>query len=53
LEALAVQTIVLASNSEGLEFALRRGFVETDRYTLDGETVPYVHLEAALDRVVT
>ena len=53
LEAVAVQTIVLASNPDGLEFALRRGFVETDRYTLDGESVPYVHLEADLERLGT
>jgi len=51
LDAVRIQTIVLASNSDGLEFALRRGFVETDRYTLDGETVPYVHLATSLDHL--
>lgn len=49
LDAVSIQTIVLASNPDGLEFALRRGFVETDRYTLEGDTVPYVHLAASLD----
>jgi GNAT superfamily N-acetyltransferase len=39
-----VQTVVLGSNLDGLEFALRRGFVEVDRYVLDGDTVPYVEL---------
>jgi len=47
LDAEVVQTIVLASSSDGLDFALRRGFVETDRYTLDGDTVPFVHLRGA------
>jgi GNAT superfamily N-acetyltransferase len=49
LDAVRIQTIVLASNTDGLEFALRRGFVETDRYTLDGDTVAYVHLATSLD----
>jgi GNAT superfamily N-acetyltransferase len=49
--ALDVQTIVLASNSDGLEFALRRGFVETERYTLDGDTVPFIHLATSLEPV--
>ena len=32
-----------------LEFASRRGFVETDRYTLEGESVPYIHLASSMD----
>jgi GNAT superfamily N-acetyltransferase len=43
-----VQTVVLESNADGLEFALRRGFVETQRYVLDGESLAYVHLARAL-----
>ncbi|MFE5767775.1 GNAT family N-acetyltransferase [Streptomyces sp. NPDC056485] len=39
-----IETIVLASNEDGLRFAQSRGFTESDRYTLDGATVPYVHL---------
>jgi GNAT superfamily N-acetyltransferase len=31
--AADVQTIVHAPNADGVAFALRRGFVETDRYT--------------------
>jgi len=52
LEADRIQTIVLASNTDGLEFALRRGFVETDRYLLDGDTVAYIHLATSLDDLV-
>ena len=40
-----VETVVLASNVDGLAFALARGFVEVERYTLPGATVPYVALE--------
>jgi len=39
-----VQTVVLASNEDGLAFAVRRGFVEVDRYVLDGDSVEYVEL---------
>ena len=40
-----VATVVLASNEDGLTFALARGFVEVERYTLPGATIPYVALE--------
>jgi GNAT superfamily N-acetyltransferase len=39
-----VETVVLASNEDGLAFALARGFVEVERYTLPGATIPYVAL---------
>jgi ribosomal protein S18 acetylase RimI-like enzyme len=52
LDAVDIQTIVLASNVDGLEFALRRGFAETDRYTLDGDSVAYVHLATSLAGLV-
>jgi GNAT superfamily N-acetyltransferase len=42
--ATRIETVVLASNEDGLEFAQARGFVEHDRYTLDGHTVPFVDL---------
>jgi GNAT superfamily N-acetyltransferase len=45
LDADRVQTIVLESNVDGLDFALHRGFVETERYVLDGDTLAYVHLQ--------
>jgi GNAT superfamily N-acetyltransferase len=40
----AIETVVLASNEEGLAFALAHGFVEVDRYVLDGDTIPFVDL---------
>jgi RimJ/RimL family protein N-acetyltransferase len=42
--ARRIETVVLASNEEGLAFAARHGFVEFDRYVLDGETIAYVDL---------
>ncbi|MFB9238852.1 GNAT family N-acetyltransferase [Plantactinospora siamensis] len=39
-----VETVVLASNEDGLRFALARGFVEIDRYVLPGDTIPFVTL---------
>ncbi len=52
-EADHIQTIVHGSNVDGWEFAVRRGFVETDRYTLEGESVPYIHLATSLDDAST
>ena len=49
LDAVEIATIVLATNHDGLAFALRRGFVETERYTLDGDTVPYIHLARPME----
>ncbi|MET8581058.1 GNAT family N-acetyltransferase [Streptomyces collinus] len=49
LGAAAVETCVLAVNVEGLRFAERLGFVEVDRYVLDGESDEWVDLR--LDRV--
>jgi hypothetical protein len=42
---------VLASNDEGLRFALAHGFVEHDRYTLDADTIPFIdlHLGTSID----
>lgn len=42
--ARRIETVVLASNPEGFAFAVARGFVEHDRYLLDGDTVPFVDL---------
>ncbi|HEX5918753.1 MAG TPA: GNAT family N-acetyltransferase [Nocardioides sp.] len=39
-----IETVVLASNHDGLEFARHRGFVEHDRYVLDGDSVAFVDL---------
>lgn len=42
--ARQIETIVLASNTDGLRFATRHGFVESERYVLPGDTIPFVHL---------
>ncbi|MFF9816583.1 GNAT family N-acetyltransferase [Streptomyces sp. NPDC014006] len=42
--ARIVETCVLAANAEGLRFAEARGFVETDRYVLDGESDQWIDL---------
>ncbi|MFD5144640.1 GNAT family N-acetyltransferase [Streptomyces sp. NPDC058401] len=47
LGAEVIETVVLASNPEGLSFAHRAGFVEFDRYVLPGDTVPFVDLRLA------
>lgn len=38
-----IETVILASNTDGLSFACHRGFVEFDRYTLEGDLIPFVH----------
>ena len=50
LGAARIETVVLESNLDGLRFARARGFVEHDRYLLDGDTVAFVdlHLEPAV-----
>ena len=42
--ATSIETVILASNVEGLRFAERKGFVELERYVLPGDTIPYVTL---------
>jgi ribosomal protein S18 acetylase RimI-like enzyme len=44
LEPANIDTVVLASNQDGLAFALAHGFVEVDRYLIDGDTIPFVDL---------
>jgi len=44
LGASVIETIVLASNVDGLRFAQQRGFVETERYLLPGDNDPFVTL---------
>jgi len=39
-----IETVVHASNTSGLEFALKHGFVEHDRYVLDGDDTAFVDL---------
>ena len=45
--ARVIETVVLASNEEGLRFAERHGYVEIDRYVLDGHTIPFIDLRLA------
>ncbi|MGW4547441.1 GNAT family N-acetyltransferase [Streptomyces violaceorubidus] len=47
LDAGAVETVVLAANADGLRFAGARGFVEKERYVLDGEREEWVDLRLA------
>ncbi|MGZ4504568.1 MAG: GNAT family N-acetyltransferase [Nocardioidaceae bacterium] len=44
LGAMVIETVVLSSNEDGLRFAHKHGFVETDRYLLPGGTVPWIDL---------
>ena len=46
--ARRVETVVLASNVDGLAFAQARGFVEHDRYVLDGDTTAFVDLHLGM-----
>jgi GNAT superfamily N-acetyltransferase len=47
-DAQVIETVVLASNPDGLRFAERRGFVELERYLLrEGDTVPWIDLRLA------
>ncbi|MFF7470939.1 GNAT family N-acetyltransferase [Streptomyces sp. NPDC008092] len=46
--AEAVETCVLGVNEDGVRFALRRGFVEVERYVLDGESDEWVDLRLPL-----
>jgi ribosomal protein S18 acetylase RimI-like enzyme len=49
LGAHEIDTVVLASNEEGLRFAERHGFAETERYVLPGDTIAFVDLRLARD----
>ncbi|MBL1081918.1 GNAT family N-acetyltransferase [Streptomyces actinomycinicus] len=44
LGATVIETCVLAVNEDGLRFAGRHGFVEVERYVLDGEQDEWVDL---------
>ena len=47
--ARRIETTVLASNTDGLAFALSHGFVEYDRYVLEGDTIAFVDLHLPAD----
>ncbi|WP_142215497.1 GNAT family N-acetyltransferase [Streptomyces sp. SLBN-118] len=44
LGAEVIETVVLASNVDGLRFAQKHGFIEVERYLLPGDTIPWVDL---------
>jgi hypothetical protein len=44
LGASRIETVVLGSNTDGLAFALSHGFVKHDRYTPEGDRIPFVAL---------
>jgi hypothetical protein len=44
LGAEVIETVVLSSNEDGLRFAQKHGFVETERYLLPGDTIPWIDL---------
>lgn len=44
LGAKVIETVVLSSNDDGLRFAQNHRFVETERYLLSGDTIPYIDL---------
>ncbi|MEU6274555.1 GNAT family N-acetyltransferase [Streptomyces populi] len=44
LGARVIETVVLAANEDGLRFALRHGFAETERYVLPGESAEWIDL---------
>jgi GNAT superfamily N-acetyltransferase len=39
-----IETVVLATNHDGLAFARKHGFVEHDRYVLEGDAIAFVDL---------
>lgn len=47
LGAQVIETVVLASNADGIRFAHRHGFVEIERYVLPGDTIPFVDFRLA------
>ncbi|GAB2928352.1 GNAT family N-acetyltransferase [Streptomyces heilongjiangensis] len=47
LGARVIETCVLESNEDGLRFAERHGFVQTDRYQLDGDPTWWIDLRLA------
>jgi GNAT superfamily N-acetyltransferase/ADP-ribose pyrophosphatase YjhB (NUDIX family) len=52
LGAQVIDTVVLASNEDGLRFARRHGFAETERYVLPGQDIPFVDLRLApIDKI--
>lgn len=49
--AQTLETVVLATNEDGLRCAQRHGFAEFDRYVLPGDTVAFVALRRGSEEV--
>jgi L-amino acid N-acyltransferase YncA len=47
LGAHVIETVVLASNDDGLRFAHHHGFMESERYARPGQTIAFVTLRLA------
>jgi ribosomal protein S18 acetylase RimI-like enzyme len=47
LNAEVIETVVWASNVDGVRFAEKHGFVEFDRYLLPGDDVHWIDLRLA------
>jgi L-amino acid N-acyltransferase YncA len=50
LSARRIETVVHASNLSGLAFAQTHGFVEHDRYMLDGDTIPFIDMHLPVEQ---
>ena len=48
--ARRIETVVLASNTDELVFAQAQGFVEHDRYVLDGDAIAFIDLHLPHDQ---
>ncbi|MFG2877867.1 GNAT family N-acetyltransferase [Streptomyces sp. NPDC048337] len=44
LGAKVIETVVLSSNEDGLRFAQKHAFTETERYLLPGDTIPWIDM---------
>ncbi|WP_433005573.1 N-acetyltransferase family protein [Kribbella sp. CA-294648] len=51
LGVTAIGTVVLATNADGLRFALHHGFTETERYVLPDQSIPWIELEKPFDGI--
>ncbi|UYM06383.1 GNAT family N-acetyltransferase [Solicola gregarius] len=50
LGARRIETVVLASNEDGLAFASVHGFAEHDRYVLPGESIAFIDLHLPAEK---
>lgn len=50
LSAVGIETHILATNEDGLQFAKSHGFEEVETYLLPGDTIPFIELRLASPR---